>query len=291
MSEPSPIILERLYEHSERPRQYQFNQAREALQEIILFSLSRAGFFKEIAFGGGTAFRIVYGARRFSEDLDFSTKEQDPSFSFSSFLDRIVAELEDFGLSPRVEDSESRSTIKKARIKEENLLSFLPVKPAFQKGQLIKIKLEVDTRPPGEAKFKQRLLSFPVDHYVLTHDTPTLFSGKLHALLCRKYDKGRDWYDLLRCLSLGKTPNLPYLHAALSQTGPYIDEVPKKLTLGWVSERLAEKVTKLSIEQLSRDTRQFLADEKELELWSKDFFLKKIKKLERLREKSLEFGL
>ena len=56
------------------------NAMKEIMQEIVLCGLSRAGFFKEAAFYGGTALRIFYGLDRFSEDLDFSL-EQGTSFS------------------------------------------------------------------------------------------------------------------------------------------------------------------------------------------------------------------
>ena len=48
------------------------NALREIIQEIALSGLHRAGFFDRAAFYGGTALRIFYGLRRFSEDLDFS---------------------------------------------------------------------------------------------------------------------------------------------------------------------------------------------------------------------------
>ena len=47
------------------------NAVKEVVQEIALCGLSRAGFFKQAAFYGGTALRIFYGLDRFSEDLDF----------------------------------------------------------------------------------------------------------------------------------------------------------------------------------------------------------------------------
>lgn len=53
---------------------------KEIMQEIVLCGLSRAGFFKEAAFYGGTALRIFYGLDRFSEDLDFSLEEKNEEF-------------------------------------------------------------------------------------------------------------------------------------------------------------------------------------------------------------------
>lgn len=48
------------------------NAVKEVLQEILLCGLSRADFFKEAVFYGGTSLRIFNNLNRFSEDLDFS---------------------------------------------------------------------------------------------------------------------------------------------------------------------------------------------------------------------------
>lgn len=45
------------------------NALKEIVQEVALCGLSRAGFFKNAAFCGGTALRIFYGLDRFSEDF------------------------------------------------------------------------------------------------------------------------------------------------------------------------------------------------------------------------------
>lgn len=47
------------------------NAIKEVMQEIILYGLSRAGFFKEAAFYGGTALRIFYGWIDFLKILIF----------------------------------------------------------------------------------------------------------------------------------------------------------------------------------------------------------------------------
>ena len=49
-------------------------------------------------------------------------------------------------------------------------------------------------------------------------DLPSLFAGKLHAVLCRKYTKGRDFYDLLWYLGKKIEPNYLLLNNALEQT-------------------------------------------------------------------------
>ena len=45
---------------------------REIMQELVLATLSRAGFFAKAAFQGGTCLRIFHRLERFSEDLDFA---------------------------------------------------------------------------------------------------------------------------------------------------------------------------------------------------------------------------
>ena len=53
------------------------------------------------------------------------------------------------------------------------------------------------------------------------HDRSSLLAGKLHAILHRRWTKGRDLFDLLWYLSDPgwPQPNLTLLHNALIQTG------------------------------------------------------------------------
>ena len=47
------------------------------------------------------------------------------------------------------------------------------------------------------------VLDFPFPAAVRVFDAPTLFAGKLHALLCRNYLKSRDWNELPGSSSVG----------------------------------------------------------------------------------------
>ena len=69
------------------------NAIKEIIQEIALYSLSKAGFFKDAAFYGGTALRIFYGLDRFSEDLDFSLISKNEEFDLNSYLPTVEKEL------------------------------------------------------------------------------------------------------------------------------------------------------------------------------------------------------
>lgn len=67
-------------------------------------------------------------------------------------------------------------------------------------GQVLKIKIEVDTDPPSGFATTTRFLLQPIPFSVRCYTLPSLFAGKLHALLFRRWNnrvKGRDWYDLV----------------------------------------------------------------------------------------------
>ena len=96
------------------------NAMKEIMQEIVLCGLSRANFFQEAAFYGGTALRIFYGLDRFSEDLDFSLKMEDDAFDLALYFPALEKEVRSFGLNLTVE--------KKEKLRESNIQS------AFLKG-------------------------------------------------------------------------------------------------------------------------------------------------------------
>ena len=52
------------------------------------------------------------------------------------------------------------------------------------------------------------------------YNLPSLMAGKIHALITRKYAKGRDWYDLVwyRAKRPPVEPSLEFLQNALDQT-------------------------------------------------------------------------
>ena len=65
----------------------------EVMQLIALAGLARGGFFEKAAFYGGTCLHLFYGMERFSEDMDFSLLEPDPSFDFESYFPAIKEEF------------------------------------------------------------------------------------------------------------------------------------------------------------------------------------------------------
>ena len=163
--------------------------------------------FMRAAFYGGTALRIFHGLERFSEDLDFSLAEPDPVFRLDDYLDAVAAELGSWGFVMQVETKQKNagSPIQSAFIKGGTLVhlvriaSVVPPVSGVPENELLKIKLEIDTDPPAGAGFEIGYRLEPIPFSVRLYDRPSLFAGKVHALLCRNWGqrvKGRDFDSL-----------------------------------------------------------------------------------------------
>ena len=260
------------------------NQAiKEILQDIALYGLWRTGFFEVAAFQGGTSLRILYGMTRFSEDLDFILKVPDPEFTWPVYLQGMLGCFEEFGLKSQVlNKSRMDQRVKKALIKDNSIcnqlnLSFFRGNP----GQTQKIKLEIDVDPPDSSGFEYSYLDFPLDFEVCHQDLSSNFSLKIHALLCRPYLKGRDWYDFSWYVKKGVQVNLAHLQAALFQWGPWAHQ-KINLNIEWLKHELTQKAARIDWPAAADDVRRFLRplEQHSLSLWNENFFTHKIERLQ-----------
>ena len=151
---------------------------------------------------------MLYGLDRYSEDLDFSLLMPDKDFSLGAYGDALRRELDSFGFDVSFEAHKRNqaSAIESAFLKANTLQQLIVVKVnadlarQLHAQEVLKIKLEVDTAPPGGFETESRVVLLPVPFAVRVYSLPDLFAGKMHALLCRKWKtrvKGRDWYDLV----------------------------------------------------------------------------------------------
>lgn len=238
---------------------------REYLQSLILRIIEVKGFYKNIAFVGGTSLRMLYDLNRFSEDLDFCLINRE-DYCFVELLRKIKAELEHYGFNVVLTFKDTK-TVNNAFIKFNDILYLLGI--ANNKTQILSIKLEIDTNPPKGFNTifspinKNFLLN--VHHYNL----PSLFSGKLHAVLCRTYVKGRDYYDLYWFLSNKVEPNFAQLNNAYEQTNK--DKINFTSTL--LKEKLSEKISSIKFKDLYKDVAPFIIDKNELRFLDKDVLL------------------
>lgn len=186
----------------------QIDKLREILQQTALLGLTRHHFFQHAIFYGGTALRILYGLDRYSEDLDFALLKPDPDFNFSPFLNGMHQELKAMGFDLDIDmrKTNENTSIWSAFLKGNTLSMLLSI---HEKGKIkgihpeqkIQIKLEIDTDPPLLLlPLESKLVKNPIPFYVSTYAINDLFAGKMHAALCRNWQKrikGRDWYDVI----------------------------------------------------------------------------------------------
>lgn len=252
---------------------------REIIQETALLGLWRARFFEHAAFYGGTALRILHGLDRFSEDLDFSLLQPDPQFSLQRFTAALEEEVRAFGFNLRVESvTKSIETAVQSAFLKANTRNELLVIEADERiarmvapGQVLKIKIEVDTDPPPGFMTTTRYLLQPIPFAVRCYTLPSLFTGKLHALLFRRWNnKGRDWYDLVWYAAHHPQLNLNHLEQRMRQTGHWSGDAA--LQRGDFNELMLTAINRLDISQARQDVAPFVKDQQALAIWSHDFF-------------------
>ena len=256
------------------------NAMKEVMQEIVLCGLSRAGFFKQAAFYGGTALRIFYGLDRFSEDLDFSLMTKNPAFDVKGYFPLLEKEVKAYGLNVTIQEKEKTqsSFIKSAFLKgntKEHLLLFFHDEPIMgvNQNEMIKIKFEIDINPPEFAGFERKYRLLPGPYEVNLYDAPSLFAGKVHAVICRAWKnrvKGRDLYDYVFYLARGTKLNIRHLGERLKESG-YLTE-SAACTLSDVKQMLSGRFDSIDYEQAKRDVIPFIRNKDKIELWSPEFF-------------------
>jgi predicted nucleotidyltransferase component of viral defense system len=253
---------------------------REITQEVALAALARSDFFKFAAFHGGTCLRIFYGTNRFSEDFDFLLKEPDKNFDLQPYLKDLSDELLAYGYQLEVVDrSKADSAVKKAFIKDASIGKVLQLNQirADRSMRKIRIKFEIDTNPPAGSHYEIKYLDFPFVSSVTVQDLPSLFAGKIHALLCREYAKGRDWYDFIWYTSRGAEINYQFLASAIKKQGPWQGQ-DLKIDKEWCLKMFREQICSLNWQEARNDIKRFVRQNElaSIELWNKDFFLDRL---------------
>ncbi len=254
---------------------------REIIQEVALLGLWRAKFFEHAAFYGGTALRILYGLDRFSEDLDFSLLTPVPEFNLARYTASLEEELLAFGFNVRVEmvDKTAESAVQSAFLKANTRNELLVIEAGedlmgqVAAGQVLKVKIEVDTDPPPGFSTQTRYLLHPIPFAVRSYSLPDLFAGKMHAVLFRRWKnrvKGRDWYDLVWYAANHPHLNLTHLEQRMRQTGHWDGD--NRLSSADFTRLLREAIDRLDVNQARNDVAPFIKDQQVLALWSHEFF-------------------
>ena len=277
------IIEQKLRSYSVSSEIEEMQALREITQEVILASLGKTGFFNQAAFQGGTCLRIFHGLNRFSEDLDFTLLDQNPEFAWQEYLEQVISDVASFGYDMEITDRhETESTVRLAFLKDEAVGKILQLQYAGKTKMLgkIRIKLKIDTNPPSGGQNEVKYMDFPYLSPVTIQDSATLFAGKIHALLCRSYVKGRDWYDFIWYTARKTLVNYSYLEKALDQSGPW-KNTKVHVDPTWLHEALYQKITNIDWIEAQKDVRHFITvgEQGSIDLWNAEVFIQQLNKL------------
>ena len=275
-------ILEQMVEaYQPKNNEEKRNVVKEVMQEITLCALSKAGFFDVAAFYGGTALRIFYGLDRFSEDLDFSLMTKNKDFDLSTYGPSLKRIVQSFGLNVEVEIKHKTldSAIQSAFLKGDTIEQFLLFYPndlvtGINKNEKVKIKFEIDTMPAGLATYETKYRLLPMPYSIKLYDEASLFSGKIHAVICRSWKsrvKGRDLYDYVFYLTRNTKFNLDHLREKLIESH-YISQ-EDKFDVDFVKALLIARFNEIDFNDAKKDVLPFITDTSILDIWSKEFFI------------------
>ncbi len=264
------------------------NALKEIIQEITLAGLARANFFDKAAFYGGTALRIFYGLPRFSEDLDFTLLSDQPEFSLKTYFNSVSETLKSFGFDVEIEELDKKKStgVESAFLKANTRVHIMKIevgKPfgnKIQDNKKMNVKFEVDISPPLGFETEVKVLTPPITASVKVLKPSYLFSGKMHAILFRKWKsrvKGRDFYDLLWYLGQNIPMNLGYLESKMRDGKAW--QKTRKMTKDDLLQTLEARIKTIDFKKAAMDVAYFIKDPVELESWSQEMFLVAIKNL------------
>ncbi len=232
--------------------------------------------------------RIFYNLNRYSEDLDFTLNNVDPNFSIEPYINKIKEVALSYGLELEItfKNKKTESPIESAFAKLNTYQTFISLKldnkiiSTLHKDELIKVKFEIDCNPSLGFKTETKWLDIPEFAQVVVLDEPSLFAGKLHAILCRNYKnivKGRDYYDFLFYAQKRIKPNLIYLRNKLIETGKINDS--DHFDLNVLKSMLKEQFEKVNFEQVKQDAMRFVFKNEDLFYYTKDLFIQMVDKI------------
>lgn len=244
------------------------NAQHQVMQQIVLAGLHKGGFFEHAAFYGGTCLRIFHGLPRFSEDMDFSLTEKNPSIHLENYFQAIQDVFAFTGKDVVITKKEKLNfgRVESAFLKEDTSAYDI----AFRTEKTIKVKIELDTDPPLLFDTEQKLLMKPYSLMVRCFTLPDLFAGKMHALVYRNWKtriKGRDWYDFEWYIRNDVPLNFTHLQERIREFSG--QEVSKEEFMKLLRERLSTA----DINQVKQDVLPFVDRPEELAIWSNDYFL------------------
>ncbi|MBP3191876.1 nucleotidyl transferase AbiEii/AbiGii toxin family protein [Natronogracilivirga saccharolytica] len=215
---------------------------REYLQCKILEIIYDSPYANGLSFLGGTCLRIVHGNQRFSEDLDFDNLALGEA-DFEKLAGIIEKELTREGF-----ETEMRTVLKgvwHCHITFPGLLFGEGLSGHKEEKFLIRMDTESQHFNYDPERFV--LNRFEVFTTVLLTPLPLLMAQKLHAIINRERNKGRDFHDLVFLMSRNIKPDYSYLKEKISVSDA-----------GTLKNAVLERCRQLDMDEMAGDVEPFL---------------------------------
>lgn len=213
----------------------------EYLQYEFLDSLFKQVGSENLSFIGGTAVRIIYNSKRFSEDLDFDNSGLSYR-AFKKLMAKVCSEMQVKGFELEVR------FLKKGKafhcyVRFPKILFQLGISP--HRNEKIFLSVDAERKKKLFDPEMKTLNKFGVFRNILVNPAPILLSQKLLAILFRKREKGRDFYDA------------SFLGGMVKPDFDYIKRL-KNIDKDEFTQKLKKRCAKLNYKALARDVELFL---------------------------------
>jgi len=220
---------------------------REYLQYKILEIIFETPYQSKISFLGGTCLRIVHNNTRFSEDMDFDNFKLSPD-DFNAITVIIQQQLERLGYSVEMRIVQKGAYHCYIRFPELLYNEGL----SDHKEEKILIQLDTESHEFDYKPDQPVLNKFDVFTQINTTPGDILLAQKFFAVINRKRNKGRDFFDIVFLLGRGNIPNYDYLNVKTGIGNPYD-----------LRSAVLDRCKKLDMEEMVSDVKPFLFDPKD----------------------------
>lgn len=225
----------RQYPKEQQKVEFYDQMLKEYIHHYMLQALYTSKFANNIHFLGGTALRLFYGLKRFSEDIDFDcydlTREQ-----FIEVTDMVANELRHYGFDVMCDDKKKYEDLNAYR----RVLVFPELKfkmgLSHQKEARFFIKIEAQSHKLNYKADIKILNGFGITVPVSLVPIDIIFATKIAAALTRKKD--RDFFDIIHLLTFAE-PNYEYLNSKFNINTP--EKLKSSLLKAANSKKLASR--------------------------------------------------
>lgn len=208
--------------------------AREFLQILFLNELYSKDFSRNLFFKGGTCIRLIYGGKRFSEDLDFTVNMDEDEFSFK--LNELFGEISK-KYSVRFKEKRTlsgRTSLLTATIQGFKTPLYIKLDFSFRESVLEPDKVILKTDYP-----------IVISNFIFCMSKNEIIAEKVRAIMTR--NKLRDLYDLWILQELGGRFDISLINRKLA----YYNEE-------FSANRLIERLNSFNKKEYVTDLRPFV---------------------------------